>query len=132
MRFLKKTFYLFIFLDGGEEREKERERNIHVWLPLMCPLLGIWPATQACALTGNGTSDPLVHRPVLNPLNHTSQSPILLQNESTFTLYPLKYFCRGYYSYYQVLYMKSIVLQNCQIIIHQFVIYVMLYHNIVN
>ena len=28
----------------------------------MCPLLATWPATQACALTGNQTSDPLVHR----------------------------------------------------------------------
>ena len=30
-------------------------------------------ATQACALTGNLTSDPLVCRPVLNPPSHTSQ-----------------------------------------------------------
>ena len=45
-------FYLFIFLER-EGREKERERNINVWLPLMCPLLGTWPTTQACALTGN-------------------------------------------------------------------------------
>ena len=39
----------------------------------MCPLLGTWPATQACALSGNGTSDPLVHRLALNPVSHTSQ-----------------------------------------------------------
>ena len=38
------------------------------------PLLGTWPATQACALTGNGTGDPLVHRPALNPLSDTNQS----------------------------------------------------------
>ena len=31
----------------------ERERNITVWLPLTWPPLGTWPATQACALTGN-------------------------------------------------------------------------------
>ena len=31
----------------------EEERNINVWLPLMRPLLGTWPATQAHALTGN-------------------------------------------------------------------------------
>ena len=53
-----KIFYLF--LDRGEEREKERERNINVWLPLIRPLLGTWPATQACVLTGNPTSDPLL------------------------------------------------------------------------
>ena len=34
-------------------REGERERNINVWLPLAYPVLGTWPTTQACALTGN-------------------------------------------------------------------------------
>ena len=62
---------LFIF--RGVRREKERERNIRMWLPLVGPLLGTWPATQACALTGNRTSDLLVCRWVLNPLSHTSQ-----------------------------------------------------------
>ena len=54
-------------------REKERERNINVRLPLTRPLLGTWPATQACVLTGNRTGDPLVCRLALNPLSHTSQ-----------------------------------------------------------
>ena len=44
-----------------------------MWLPPVHPLLGTWPAIQACALTGNRTGDPLVRRPVLNPLSHTSQ-----------------------------------------------------------
>ena len=44
-----------------------------MWLPLSCPLPGTWPATQACALIGNQTCDPLVHRPALNPLIHISQ-----------------------------------------------------------
>ena len=39
----------------------------------MRPLLGTWPATQACALTGNQTGDPLVCRPALQPLSYTSQ-----------------------------------------------------------
>ena len=53
------TFYLFfkdfiyLFLDRGKGREKERERGINVWLPLTYPLSGTWPVTQACALTGN-------------------------------------------------------------------------------
>ena len=50
-----------------------RERNINEWLPLEHPLLGTWPITQACALPGNRTSDPLVPMQALNPLNHTSQ-----------------------------------------------------------
>ena len=54
-------------------REKERDRNINVWLSLTHPLLGTWPATQACALTGNRTSDLSVRRLVLNPLSYTSQ-----------------------------------------------------------
>ena len=63
----EKSLYLLIFRERG--REKERERNINAWLPLKCPLLGTWPATQACALTGNQISNPLVHRPALNPLS---------------------------------------------------------------
>ena len=50
-------FYLFIFRQRG--REGETERNNSVWLLPMHPLLGTWPATQACALTGNPTGDPL-------------------------------------------------------------------------
>ena len=65
--------FIYLFLDRGGGREKEKERNINVWLPLMWPLLETWPATQARALTGNQISDPLVHRPALNPLSHTSQ-----------------------------------------------------------
>ena len=57
-RFFQKLFqflkrFIDLFLDRGEGREKERERNINVWLPLERPLLGAWPATQACALTRN-------------------------------------------------------------------------------
>ena len=65
--------FIYLFLDGGEEQEKERERSISVWLPLTHPLLGTWPATQALALTGNRTRDPLVCRPVLNPLSQPGQ-----------------------------------------------------------
>ena len=65
--------FIYLFLERGERREKERERDINVWLLLVWPLLGTWPASQACALTGNWTDDPLVHRLVLNPLSHSSQ-----------------------------------------------------------
>ena len=68
-----KKYFTYLFLERGEGKEKERERNVNVWLPLTWPPLGTWPATQACALTGNRTSGPLVHRLVLNPLSHTSQ-----------------------------------------------------------
>ena len=65
---------LFIsFLERGEGKEKERERNIDVWSPLAHCKMGAWPATHACALTGNRTGDPLVRKPTLNPLSYTSQ-----------------------------------------------------------
>ena len=32
--------FIYLFLERGEEREKERERNSNVWLPLACPILG--------------------------------------------------------------------------------------------
>ena len=46
--FFKDCIYLFLERGGG--KEKERERNINVWFPLMCPLLGTWPATQAWSM----------------------------------------------------------------------------------
>ena len=73
---------LFIFIERG--REREREGNINVWLPLTCPLLGAWPTTQACALTGNQTGDPLICRLALNPLSHTSQHHIFILSMNFF------------------------------------------------
>ena len=70
---LFKKDFIYLFLDRGEGRERERESNINVWLPLTQPLLGTWPATQACALTRNRTGNVSVRRPVLNALSHTSQ-----------------------------------------------------------
>ena len=65
--------FIYLFLDRGEGKEKERERNFNRWLPLARPLLGSWPATQACALTGNPTDEALFRSLVLSPLSHTSQ-----------------------------------------------------------
>ena len=65
---------LFIlFLNEREGKEKERERNINVWLPHVYSILGTLLTTQARALTGNQSSYPLFCSPVLNPLRHTSQ-----------------------------------------------------------
>ena len=64
--------FIYLFLERGKGGRK-RERNTNVWLPLSHLLLGTWPATQACSLTGNWTGNPLVCRPALNPLSHTSQ-----------------------------------------------------------
>ena len=71
---------LFIYLfvrEGQGVRKRGREtlmceRYIDQ-VPLACLHLGIRPATQACTLTGNWTSDFSAQRPALNPLSHTSQ-----------------------------------------------------------
>ena len=73
MSFFFKKGFIYLFLEREEGREKERERHTNVWLPLVRPSPGTWPATQACALTGNRTGEPLVRRPALNPLSYTSQ-----------------------------------------------------------
>ena len=62
----------------GREGEREGEkylcvRDTSTGLSLAHLQLGMWPAIQACALTGNPTSDLSVHKLVLNPLSHTSQ-----------------------------------------------------------
>ena len=75
-------FFKILFLERGSGGE--RERNINVWLPFERPLLRTWPATQACALTGNQTSEPLVRRPALNPLSHTSRGSRVYVTEPLF------------------------------------------------
>ena len=45
--------FIYLFLERGEREEEERERNINVWMPLVCPPLGNCAAIQACAMTGN-------------------------------------------------------------------------------
>ena len=71
--YFSKKYFIYLFLERGEGREKEKDRNINVWVPLACPIPGTLPPTQACALTGNLTGNPLVLRPALSPLSHTSQ-----------------------------------------------------------
>ena len=95
----RKHFFFFfflrfcLFLERGEGREKEGERNIDVWLPLVHPQLEIRHTTQACALTGNRTSDPLVCRSALNPLSHTSQSNTFLIDTLIDKFNCVQYFC---------------------------------------
>ena len=47
---------------------------------LVFPIGGTWPATQACALTGKPTSNPLVCRLALSPLSHTIQGSLCICN----------------------------------------------------
>ena len=58
---------------------------------LRSPYWGPGLPPQACALTGNQTSDSLVHRLALNPLSHTSQgnSFLLLRTLCKHTVYNL-------------------------------------------
>ena len=68
-------FFILFILERGREGEREEEK-LNVWLPLMHPLPGTWPTTQACAPIGNQTNDLLVPRPALNSLNHTRELEI--------------------------------------------------------
>ena len=45
--------FIYLFLERGEGREKESERNISVWLPPVHPQPVTWPTTWARDLTGN-------------------------------------------------------------------------------
>ena len=65
-----------LFLERGEGRERGRETA-------MCGCYSRAPywGPEPCVLTGNLTSDPLVLRPALNPLSHTSQGLDLILNE---------------------------------------------------
>ena len=67
--FLKQILFIHFERERKGGRKKEREMFINVW-----ENPGTWPATQACALTGNQTLNLSVYRPMLNPLNHTSKA----------------------------------------------------------
>ena len=83
LSFLKK----YLFLKGGREGEGEGEKHQSV-VASHVPPTGDLAHNQACALTGNRSSNHLVHRPVLNPLSYTSQGqiPIFVRHIMAFTL----------------------------------------------
>ena len=61
-----------IFKERRKEGEREGEKHQCV-VASHVPPTGNPACNPGCALTGNRTSDPWVHRPALKPLNHTSQ-----------------------------------------------------------
>ena len=67
---------IYLFLDRGGGRKRGRETSL-----CGCLSRAPWPAPQACALAGTRTCDPLVRRPVLNPLSHTGQGCIRFLNQ---------------------------------------------------
>ena len=87
MNYLRESLYVMIslrhnslflkilfFLERGREGEREGETHQCV-VASHAPPTGIWPATPGVC-PKNATGNPLVHRPVLNPLSHTSQGSI--------------------------------------------------------
>ena len=74
---LFKKYFVYLFLERGGEGEREKH---HWWEKHQCvvvshaPPVGDLASTQACALTGHRTSDPLLRRLALNALSHISQS----------------------------------------------------------
>ena len=65
--------FIYLFLERVERKEKERERNISVWLPLTCPLVGTWPRTSDVPWLGIEPVTLWFAACTLNPLSHTSQ-----------------------------------------------------------
>ena len=58
---------LFIYFQREVKGRRKKGRGTSMCdLLLVCPLLGTWPTTQACALSGNQTGGPLVCRPELH------------------------------------------------------------------
>ena len=72
--FVLKILFTYFERERKVGRKRGRETSMCGCLLHPPPLLGTWPATLACALTGTWTSDPLVLRLAPNPLSHTSKS----------------------------------------------------------
>ena len=64
----------FFQTEGKGRRKRGRETSVCGCFS-RTPYWGPGPQTQACALTGNPSSDLLVHRLALHLLSHTSQGP---------------------------------------------------------
>ena len=82
-----KILFIYFYREGKDGRRRERKTS-------MCGCLSNDPYTRyltrnPCALTGNWTGDPLVHRLVLNPLSHTSQDSHLLHELINSLLLPI-------------------------------------------
>ena len=67
-------YIIYLYLQSGEGKEKQgRETSICGCLSDAPPPRTL-PTTQAYALSGNRTDNPLVRRLALSPLSHTSLS----------------------------------------------------------
>ena len=62
--------------EGGRGEEHQCERETPISCLSYAPHLGTEPATQACALTGNQTSDLLLCQTMANQPSHTGQDYI--------------------------------------------------------
>ena len=71
--FLVFKFFIYLFLDRREGREKERERNIDQLPSVRLVLMRTKPAAQACALTGNQTNHLSLCGKAPNQLSHNGQ-----------------------------------------------------------
>ena len=69
-------FYLFIYLERGEGREKVRERNINVWLPLTWPPTGDLACNPGMCPDWESNQWPFGLQPELNPRSYTSQGEV--------------------------------------------------------
>ena len=69
-------FYLFYFLERGDGREKERQRNINVWLPLTWPPTGDLACNPGMCPDWESNWWPFGSQLELNPLSYTSQGPL--------------------------------------------------------
>ena len=73
--FKKNLFIIFREEKGGRGRGEEKYQCV---VASHAPPTGTWPATQASPLHGNRTGDPLVCRPMLNPLSTPARAVNML------------------------------------------------------
>ena len=69
---LKAILFIYLFLERGEGREGERERN-NSRLLLTCPQPGTWGTIEARALARNWTGNISVYGMMPIPLSHNRQ-----------------------------------------------------------
>ena len=70
--FLFKKYFIYLFLERGREAVREGEKH-HCVVASSTPPTGDLACNPGMCPDWELSWSPLIHRPVLNPLSHTSQ-----------------------------------------------------------